>query len=536
MTCTSAVSIYADPVRCTRGLACGVALQYLRMLSLACLLVLLLPSNATATAKSGDAFEAVEAMRRDLDAQLQSYEKRTSAQDDAKERVNLKREIEDMRADVAANAYGVSQRWMLTILVAMFLAFCGTATWFLREARRRYFQTADELKTIVDELRLASGQGKRDAEAISEMLLEAEETVRSWDAPQPVTATADLRDDDDKVASSATVEAAAVVTNSAMATQAQKNYALGVTKLLDNQLEHAATLFAAVIVETPHDHEALNSWGVALGRLADAAQGAEERRLRQEAINKYSEAVKHKPDDHKALNNWGAALGRLADGAKGEEQRRLRQEAIVKFAEAVKYSSVYHKAFNNWGVALGRLADAAQGEEQKRLRLEAMEKYATAVKRKPDYHEALYNWGVALGRLADTSQDHEQELLRREATEKYAAAIKHKPDYVKALDNWAATLMKSLAGAASVEARMQLITKAEELLTRAKQIAGHSSYNSACLAALCGDANRFVDEANETPAKDWPDQRHLRQDNDLRPILGDPAFQAWWYRKYGEKF
>jgi tetratricopeptide (TPR) repeat protein len=499
---TSVATMLARVKRCARGHACDVARHCLRLLSLVCLLAWVQPSSAVAVTKAGDSSEAVDAVRRDIEAQLQSYEKRLSAADASKERIELKRQLEDMRADVASAAIGVSSQWLLATLLTMLLAFVVAATWFLREARRRYFQTADALKLIVDELRPASEQGKRDVKTIAKILEDAVALVRSPDALPPVHAKADLRDDDDQVDSSATVKAAALVTHSALATQAQKNYALGVTKFLENQFAQAATLFAAVVVETPHDSQALNHWGVALGRLSEATQGDARARLMQEASSKFADAVKHKPDNHDALYNWGVTLGRLANEAHGEEQKRLWQEAIAKYAKSVKHAPAKPEALLNWGLALSQLANAAQGDEQKRLRQQAIAKFGAAVEHEPDMHEALFSWGVTLVQLAEVAQGDEQRRLMREAIAKYAEAVKHKPDKHEAHYSWGVALYqraKAAQGDEQVRLLQEAIAKyAEAVKHKPDKHEAHYNWGVAlsqlARVAHCEDRKRLLQE------------------------------------------
>ncbi len=136
------------------------------------------------------------------------------------------------------------------------------------------------------------------------------------------------------------------------------------------------------------------------------------------AAEKYAEALRIKPDSHDALNDWGTALGKKAD-ATGDAT--LYDAAVLKFAEALRIKPDKHEALNNWGNALTGKADAS-GDAA--LYDAAGAKYAEALRIKPDSHEALNNWGLALGKKADVSGE---ATLYDVAVLKFAEALRIKP-------------------------------------------------------------------------------------------------------------
>jgi tetratricopeptide (TPR) repeat protein len=136
-----------------------------------------------------------------------------------------------------------------------------------------------------------------------------------------------------------------------------------------------------------------------------------------EAIAKYSEALRLKPDFPEAHLNLGVALAR---------QGRI-DEAIAQYSRALRLKPDFLEAHLNLGVALAR-----QGRID-----EAIAQYSQALRIKPDYPEAHLNLGVALagqGRID-------------EAIAEYSEALRIKPDFPDAHNN----LGTALAGQGRIE-------------------------------------------------------------------------------------
>jgi tetratricopeptide (TPR) repeat protein len=155
-----------------------------------------------------------------------------------------------------------------------------------------------------------------------------------------------------------------------------------------------------------------------------------------EAIAKYSEALRLKPDFPEAHLNLGLALagqGRIDEAmAEYSEALRIRpyypaahldlgfalagqgriEEAMAHYSAALLIKPVYPEAHNNLGLALAR-----QGRIE-----EAMAQYSEALRIKPNYPEAHLNLGSALARRGRIA----------EAMAQYSAALRIKPVYPEA--------------------------------------------------------------------------------------------------------
>lgn len=90
-------------------------------------------------------------------------------------------------------------------------------------------------------------------------------------------------------------------------------------------------------------------------------------------------------------------------------------EAIAKWTEAIRLKSDYAEAYNNLGTALG---------EQKKHD-EATEEFRNAIKIKPNYAEAHYNLGFAL-----SNQGNYESAIKE-----YREAISIKPKFIQAYNN-----------------------------------------------------------------------------------------------------
>jgi len=534
--------------------------------------------------KFDDVSQKVELLERSTIIRFEALDKVRAAELKALEdKLDVKKDLADVKGAVAANAQKSVDWWLAWF--AAFVAVFGIGLPYLlnRELTEKLKNQLSEVERLRDQVVVIHDQSEVDAAGVKanhdatnklhQALAHKVEAMRA----EPLKASES--DVSTKPASEGVAATAGQIAESKEADVADRLFAKGFRSFRAAQYRAAAVRFAAVVEERPDDHDALNNWGVALGKLADAAEGEERRRLRLEEISKYEAALKVKPDKHEALNNWGSALGQLADAAEGEERRRLRLEQISKYEAALKVKPDKHDALNNWGVALGKLADAAEGAERRRLRLEQISKYEAALKVKPDDHEALYNWGVALGQLADAAEGEERprlrleqiskyeaalkvkpdkhealnnwgvalgqladaaegeerRRLRLEQISKYEAALKVKPDKHEALDNWGSALLHLVHGCGSDDERRELIAQAEAVLQRHAVIAGHASYNLACVAAMRRDAGRFVEIADGLPDGELPDLKHLRDDIDLDGVRETPEFQAWWTRKFGHE-
>jgi tetratricopeptide (TPR) repeat protein/NAD-dependent SIR2 family protein deacetylase len=236
-------------------------------------------------------------------------------------------------------------------------------------------------------------------------------------------------------------------------------------------------------------------------------------------LQKYTEALAIRPDKHEALNSWGAALSRLAELKQDEA---LYAQSFEKYAAAVAIQPDDHEALYNWGTAL---SDLARLKQDAGLFAQGFEKYAAAVAIKPDFPEALNNWGSALSALAELKKD---EGLYAQSFEKYAAALAIKPDQHEALNNWG----NALCSLWHVTKNDDLLSMALEKHVEAEAISGRPSYNLACCHALvghedtarqklmdCREAGTLPDKAHLTVDPDWEAYREKDWFKDLLDSL-----------------
>ena len=474
--------------------------------ALTSLLLACLSANAIAQAKLLD----VEKKLDDVSQRIELLDKVRAAENRALEdRIDLKKDLADVKSAIASNALVVAEvkkdvaangqksiDWWFAGL-AIFMAIFSVAipivfTWNLRANYRAQIDEIERMRKQIDATHAATQFTASNIDALhqtaQEKTKEIDEALKTLHTSSPNEGPADRAAE--PVERTAVTSAAVKVAESNEAKLADRVFAKGVQAYEERNYEAAAAYFAVVVVESPFDHIAFSRLGLALSRLADSAEGDERRRLRLEATRKYEEALKVKPNRHDTLNNWGVALSKLADSAEGDERRRLRLEATSKYETALKIKPDKAVTLKNFGSALSKLADAAEGDERRRLRLEAVGKYEAALKVKPDDDDTLDRLGGALSKLADVTEGEEQRSL---------------------------------------------LVEAEVALQRHKAIAGHASYNLACLIAKRGDVKRFIEIADALPPAELPDASHLRIDKDLDVIRESTEFKAWWKRQFGDE-
>ncbi|MBL8310863.1 MAG: hypothetical protein JNL19_10615 [Burkholderiales bacterium] len=339
-------------------------------------------ANANANSKLSD----VEKKLDDVSQKVELLDRSTSMRFDALDKVraaelkaledklDVKKDLADVKANVAANAQK-SVDWWLAWLAAFLAVFgFGVPLVLTRDFRAKHKAQIEEIERIrerIDATHSAAQTAASNIDAINQAAQVAQKEISDAVATLR-TAPTGLNASDNNVTSgqrAAIASAAAKVAESREAALADRVFARGIQSFENGNYSAAAAHFAAVVAERSGDHMALTNSGVALGQLADAAEGEERRRLRLEEISKYEAALKVKPDMHEALNNWGVALGRLADAAEGEERRRLRLEQISKYEAALKVKPDDHEALNNWGVALLHLVHASDSDDERRALL-----------------------------------------------------------------------------------------------------------------------------------------------------------------------
>ena len=72
-------------------------------------------------------------------------------------------------------------------------------------------------------------------------------------------------------------------------------------------------------------------------KLATIKSGNEAEELYEKAFEKYKLATTYKQDDHNAYDTWGLALVELAKTKSGSEAEELYNEAVEKNKLAIKY-------------------------------------------------------------------------------------------------------------------------------------------------------------------------------------------------------
>ncbi|MFH0982524.1 MAG: tetratricopeptide repeat protein [Planctomycetota bacterium] len=163
--------------------------------------------------------------------------------------------------------------------------------------------------------------------------------------------------------------------------------ALGVGTVKRNETYGSRiAMWSDVIVQRPQNPRAQSDLGLA---LFDAGSI-------DEAVIRYSQALRIDPDYAKAHTNLGNALVRLG---------RL-EEALAHHREAVRLAPDYPEVRNNLGMAL---AQAGRTEE-------AVAEFLEALRLNPDYPSARINLGNVLTRQGEVEEalGHYQEALRIE--------------------------------------------------------------------------------------------------------------------------
>jgi tetratricopeptide (TPR) repeat protein len=321
----------------------------------------------------------------DIAQKIELLDKVRAAETKALEdRIDVKKDLAEVKGAIATNALAVADvkkdvvnnaqqtvNWWLAWLAAFLAVFgIGVPLVLTRDLRAKHKAQIEEIVHIRERIDAAHSAAQTAASNIDALHESAQVAKKEIDDAVATirTAPTSLSSSDTNVTPTerATVAtAAAMVAESKEAALADRLFARGVQTFNAGNYSAAAAHFAAVVAERSGDHVALTNWGFALGRLADAADGEEQRRLRLEAISKYEAALKIKPDMHLALNNWGIALNQLANAADGEEQRRLLLEAISKYEAALKIKPDMHLALNNWGIALVHLAHRSESDDER---------------------------------------------------------------------------------------------------------------------------------------------------------------------------
>lgn len=200
------------------------------------------------------------------------------------------------------------------------------------------------------------------------------------------------------------------------------------------KLQEARKLYEKVLLEQPHNFDALHLLGVTFFQEKNAAK----------AVQFILKALEVNPQDAIALTNLGAAFADLklpenaleayekaisinsnfADahynrGNTLSDLKRL-EEAIQSYEIAISINAAHARAYYNRGNALIELKRPAQ----------AVTSYRQAISITPNYPEAFNNLGQALRELKDYSP----------AIESFNTAIELKENYVEAYYNKADTL------------------------------------------------------------------------------------------------
>jgi hypothetical protein len=157
--------------------------------------------------------------------------------------------------------------------------------------------------------------------------------------------------------------------------------------------------------------------------------------------------------------------------------------------------------------------------------------FAAADASKPNNAETLLGWGVAFGKQAVAAEGEVRARLLSEAISKFEAALKINSDMDIAFNCWSTALLL-LAQDAGETKRTQLVDLVDVRANQAVSISGAANYNQACVAAIRGNAARFVEIADSLRAGALPDKAHIDADNDLDGIRKTPEFQAWYARTF----
>ena len=268
--------------------------------------------------KIDDVSQKLELLDRSSAARFEAMDKIRAAETKALEdRIELKNDLAEVRKDVVTNAQQTVNWWLAGL--AIFLTIFGIAVpiIFTRELRSKVHAHLLEIEQARREIASIKDQAKANSAEIEGLVGK----MRSG----PILGASPDRTSAREAASIS--KAAEAVAESKEAELADRLFAKGVQSFQAANFSAAAAHFASVVAERPDDHVALYNWGVALGQLADAAEGVERERLRREAISKYEAALKIKPDKHEALYNWGAGLLQLAHETTGQARSELLAQA-----------------------------------------------------------------------------------------------------------------------------------------------------------------------------------------------------------------
>jgi TolA-binding protein len=336
------------------------------------------PMTATAANEPAITPAAISAIEKKLEALEQAEKNRTIEIKALEDKLGLTKDLADARKDITANAQQTVNWWLG--FLAIFLAVAGLAIpiFFTRELRAKYEAATQEVsaakdaialvKTVVetergdivklkskvqqhlDESKKLLNQVRENKSQSDVVLSETQKDAKELRRLVALSPTASA---EDKLAQTALAERVAADPN---AEDSDKLFAQGVKAFIGGEFAMAAARFEAVAALDPTSDEALYNWGIALSKLADAAEGEERARLRHAEISQYKAALKIKPDKHEAHYNWGFALGKLADAAEGEERARLQRAEISQYEAALKINPDKHEALDNWGTALLKLA------------------------------------------------------------------------------------------------------------------------------------------------------------------------------------
>jgi hypothetical protein len=222
--------------------------------------------------------------------------------------------------------------------------------------------------------------------------------------------------------------------------------------------------------------------------------------------------LRFRTDYEKALASARAAA---ADAEKDRQEiANLLSDAEKKHKEISDYQKTVRERGSSLLTAKANNTDTDSEKVKKAVREVSTSEEAPLATR-------LYASGLDAATKSDWSR----------AAAFFAAADASEPNNAETLFAWGVALARRAHDAIEPE-RTRFLDHAELKLTEASAITGVTHYNLACIAAMRGNAAKFVEIADSLPAGALPDKAHIDTDKDLNGIRNTPEFQAWYARTF----
>ena len=231
----------------------------------------------------------------------------------------------------------------------------------------------------------------------------------------------------------------------------------------------------------------------------------------------------------------GLRRQQAADQSKPEERARLRKEAEQLLSQAMKVAPQDDKSYLVLAqLKLQQAADQSKSEERTRLRKEAEQLLSQAMKLAPqDDKSYTVLAGLKAQQADEQSNPIEKVRIREKAERLFLQAKELNPKGPEILDRLA-TLKVEQARDAAPEDRDGILAAAETYLVELlPQDSAKGLYNRACIAALRGQHERALELLEECrKAGTLLPREHLEQDKDMDSLRDLDAFKEFLKRAY----